>query len=160
MKKYLSTKALRFEKVLRDHGVPGDILEFETPARTAQLAADAISCELNQIVKSLIFRVENSGNAILILTAGGNRVSEDIIEELIHCRIGKADANFVREQTGYAIGGVPPFGHLSEIETIIDEDLLRFEEVWAAGGTPNTVFPIDPNKLCVITKGKQAKVSN
>lgn len=160
MEQSLSTKAQRFEKILKQHDVSGKIVEFDTPARTAQQAAEVIGCELDQIVKSLIFFAKEDGRAILVLTAGGNRVSEEVIKDLISSPIGKANAEFVREQTGYAIGGVPPFGHVNRIETLIDEDLLRFNEVWAAGGTPNTVFPISPYRLCEITQGIKVKITD
>lgn len=153
----LSAKARRFQAVLDQYAPGSRIVEFKVPARTAQQAADAIGCELDQIVKSLVFRTDDD-RAVLVLTAGGNRVDETAIGARIGASIRMADARFVRDHTGYAIGGVPPFGHPEPIEALIDEDLLAFEEIWAAGGTPNTVFPIQPGRLLDITGGRRTRV--
>jgi prolyl-tRNA editing enzyme YbaK/EbsC (Cys-tRNA(Pro) deacylase) len=153
----LSAKARRFQAVLDQYAPGSRVVEFEKPSRTAQQAADAIGCELDQIVKSLLFRSEDD-DPVLVLTAGGNRVDEAAIGGRVGRKLGMADAAFVRQHTGYAIGGVPPFGHPEALETLVDEDLLAFNEVWAAAGTPNTVFPISPDRLLAITNGKKARV--
>lgn len=153
----LSAKAKRFQAVLDEYAPESRVVEFDRPSRTAQQAADAIGCALDQIVKSLVFRSDDD-RPVLVLTAGGNRVDEDVIGEQVGHPVGMADAAFVRAHTGYAIGGVPPFGHPEPVETLIDEDLLAFEEVWAAGGTPNTVFPIKPDRLLAITGGRGTRV--
>lgn len=113
--------------------------------RTAADAAKAIGCEVAQIAKSLVFR--SGDEAVLVIASGTNRVDA--------ARLGltKADADFVREKTGFAIGGVPPVGHISPIRTLIDEDLLRFDRIWAAAGTPNAVFELSPSDLPRITGG-------
>ena len=153
----LSAKALRFQAVLDEHAPGSRVVEFKVTARTAQQAADAIGCELDQIVKSLVFR-SGDGRAVLVLTAGGNRVDEAVIGEQLGTAIRMADAAFVREHTGYAIGGVPPFGHRAPIDALVDEALLRFDEIWAAGGHPNVVFPIAPDRLLAITGGRRTRV--
>jgi len=153
----LSAKAKRFQAVLDEHAPESRIVEFDKPSRTAQQAADAIGCELDQIVKSLVFRADDD-RSVLVLTAGGNRVNEQTIGEQVGGAVAMADAAFARTHTGYAIGGVPPFGHPHPVDTIIDEDLFGFDEVWAAGGTPNTVFPINPERLLAITGGRRARV--
>jgi len=125
--------------------------EFPQGTRTAADAAAAIGCEVGAICKSLVFRVGEE--PLLVIASGANRVDEG--------RFGaeKADAAFVRDQTGFAIGGVPPFGHVRAIETILDEDLLAYATVWAAAGTPSSVFPIAPADLVARTRGRVARVS-
>jgi prolyl-tRNA editing enzyme YbaK/EbsC (Cys-tRNA(Pro) deacylase) len=125
--------------------------EFPAGTRTAADAAAAIGCEVGAICKSLVFRVGDA--PLLIIASGSNRVDEG--------RFGaeKADAAFVREQTGFAIGGVPPYGHARTLETVVDEDLLAYETVWAAAGTPSSVFPIAPAELVARTGGRVARVA-
>ena len=132
---------------------------FPEGTRTAQDAAAAIGVEVAQIVKSLVFRRE-SGSALLIVASGINRVDEGKVAKLVGEPIGKADAAFVRAETGFAIGGVPPAGHAKPIETLVDEDLLRLGEVWAAAGTPRTVFPLTPAELVEMTGGRVADVAS
>ena len=128
-----------------------NVREFPQGTRTAADAAAAIGCEVGAICKSLVFRVGEE--PLLVIASGANRVDEG--------RFGaeKADAAFVRDQTGFAIGGVPPFGHVRAIETIVDEDLLAYVTVWAAAGTPSSVFPIAPAELVARTGGRVARVS-
>lgn len=154
----LSAKARRFQTVLDAQAPGSQVTEFAKPSRTAQQAADAVGCKLDQIVKSLLFATDD-GRPVLVLTAGGNRVDEGVIGGRLGCSVRLADAVFVRAHTGYAIGGVPPFGHPEPIETLVDEDLLAFDEIWAAAGTPNTVFPIAPGRLMDITSGRRVRVS-
>ena len=154
-----SPKALAFQAILDELDIQRTVVEFEESTRSAQDAADAIGCELAQIVKSLIFRTAKSGQAVLVLTSGANRVDEKAVRALVGEKLGKADADFVRAQTGYAIGGVPPFGHSGQTQVFIDEDLLAFAEIWAAAGTPNAVFPLTPDELVRASGGQIAKVS-
>lgn len=154
----LSNKARRFQAVLDQYAPESRVVEFDKPSRTAQQAADAIGCELDQIVKSLVFRTGDD-RPVLVLTAGGNRVDESVVSGVVGGELGMADAAFVRAHTGYAIGGVPPFGHPQPVETLIDEALFAFDEIWAAGGTPNTVFPIKPDRLLAITGGRSTRVA-
>lgn len=155
--------AIAFQDVLRRHGLPGQVVEFEITTRTAADAAAAIGCELGQIVKSLIFRGADD-EGVIILTSGSNRVDEALAAEATGATLGKADADFVRTLTGFAIGGVPPFGHqpqagdLQPAHTYIDEDLLQYAEVWAAAGTPHAVFPLPPQELVRISGGKVIRV--
>jgi prolyl-tRNA editing enzyme YbaK/EbsC (Cys-tRNA(Pro) deacylase) len=127
------------------------VREFPQGTRTAADAAAAIGCEVGAICKSLVFRGDDG--PLLVIASGANRVDE--------ARLGvqKADAAYVREHTGFAIGGVPPFGHPHAIETVVDEDLLRFATVWAAAGTPSSVFPIAPDELVARTGARVARVS-
>ncbi len=115
--------------------------------RTAEEAAAACGCTVGQIVKSLIFRGKDSGNAILLLVSGVNRVNEKAMSERLGEGIVRPDAAFVREATGFAIGGIPPFGHASRLVPRLDADLLQYETVWAAAGTPNAIFEVNPTAL-------------
>jgi prolyl-tRNA editing enzyme YbaK/EbsC (Cys-tRNA(Pro) deacylase) len=150
--------AIKFQELLKEIGLSGQVVEFEETTRTAADAAVAIGCTLGQIVKSLIFRAQPSGQAVLVLTSGPNRVEEKLVEAIIGEKLGRADADFVRAATGYAIGGVPPFGYQHLQHTYLDEDLLSYEEVWAAAGTPNAVFPLKPTELQQHTRAKAIRV--
>jgi prolyl-tRNA editing enzyme YbaK/EbsC (Cys-tRNA(Pro) deacylase) len=143
----LSTSAQKVDEALRALGYSGNIIEFEQSTRTAQEAADRVGCQLGQIVKSLVFQGKQSGKAVLVLTSGANRVDESRISEYAGETIGRADPDFVRTVTGFAIGGIPPVGHAQMLETYLDEDLIRFQTVWAAAGTPNAVFEVTPQEL-------------
>lgn len=131
---------------------------FPAGTRTAVDAANAIGVEVAQIVKSLVFRLA-SGEALLVVASGANRVDERKLEALAGQAVGKADADFVRAQTGFAIGGVPPAGHATRIETLVDEDLLALDELWAAAGTPRDVFSLTPAELVAMTGGRVADVA-
>ncbi len=130
------------------------IKEFEAGSRTAEDAARAIGCPVAQIIKSLLFMVD--GQPAMVLVSGVNRLDEKKLAAL--CGVGRkkvkrTNAETAREVTGFAIGGVPPFGHKTRLPTYIDEDLLQFAVIWAAAGTPNAVFPITPRDLVQITEG-------
>jgi len=146
----------KVQSTLMGYGITTKIVEFSASTRTAQEAADAIGCTVAQIVKSLIFCTREANQPILVLTSGVNRVNEKTIEQLVGERIKKADADFVRTVTGFAIGGVPPVGHTQKIMTFIDEDLLQYDQVWAAAGTPYTVFCLNSSDLARITDGTVA----
>ncbi|MBT3336324.1 MAG: YbaK/EbsC family protein [Anaerolineae bacterium] len=150
----LSSSAQKVQDALKNLGYHYEVIEDSESTRTAEEAAARVGCEVGQIVKSLIFQGKKSGKAILILTSGANRVDVKRIKVHAEEKIGRADPAFVRERTGFAIGGIPPLGHLHPIETYLDEDLLRFEDVWAAGGTPNAVFKMDAKELEKMTGGK------
>lgn len=148
----------RFLERARDVGVEPDIVVFGEETRTAVQAAAAVPCELGQIVKSLIFR--SGSDYVLVLTAGTNRVDESRAAELLGVsELGRADADGAREATGFAIGGIPPFGHRQPLATAFDEDLLKWSEVWGAAGTPDSVFNIDPRRLADITKAAVGTVA-
>ena len=150
MVRAMSKSKKRVRAALDAAGITAEIVE--TPlARTAEDAASALSVTTDQIVKSIIFRGETSGEALLFLTAGGNRVDPDRAATLAGEPLGKADAALVRSQTGFAIGGVSPVGHLSPIRAWIDPRLLDFDIVWAAAGTPHHVFPMTPDQLQNLT---------
>lgn len=134
------------------------VLELADSTRTAQEAAQAVGCSLGQIVKSLIFRGKDSGNPVLILVSGSNRVDVTLISKLMNETVLRAEPDFVREHTGFAIGGVPPVGFPSTITTLIDRDLLQFDVVWAAAGTPHAVFSIHPEELVTATGGQIVQV--
>jgi len=150
----LSSNARKIQSALSSFGLELQVLELPDSTRTAVDAANAIGCRVDQIVKSLVFRRKNTGAAIFIVASGVNRVNEKSIEKIIGEPIEKADANFVRQQTGFPIGGVPPLGHACVMETFIDRDLMQFESLWAAAGTPNAVFQLSPADLVKITGGK------
>jgi prolyl-tRNA editing enzyme YbaK/EbsC (Cys-tRNA(Pro) deacylase) len=126
--------------------------------RTAVQAADACGCSVGQIVKSLIFRVGPSGRPILLLVSGTNRVNEAKIADLVGGKIERPDADYVRNATGFAIGGIPPFGHTMPLETWLDEALLQHDVVWAAAGTPLAVFAVEPKKLQQATNARIVSV--
>jgi prolyl-tRNA editing enzyme YbaK/EbsC (Cys-tRNA(Pro) deacylase) len=122
--------------------------------RTAQLAADALGCEVGQIANSLIFRDRQRDAAVLIMCAGDRRVDLQKVRQAAAIELGKADANFVRAETGFAIGGVPPVGHTNALTTLLDASLQRFSEIWAAAGTPESVFSMTPEQLQQMTGGE------
>jgi Cys-tRNA(Pro) deacylase len=156
----LSPSAQKIQDALHDLGFDLTVIEHAESTRTAQEAADRIGVTLGQIVKSLIFKGKTSGKPILVLTSGTNRVDEKRIKAYAGEKIERADANFVREVTGYAIGGVPPIAHAKPMETYLDEDLLQYDLIWAAAGTPNAVFELTPDDLKKMTKGKVAKINS
>ena len=154
----LSSSAQKIQDILLRLGSNFQVVEFNESTRTAQEAADRAGCQLGQIVKSMIFKGQVTNKAILVLTSGTNRVDEKKISQYLGEMIVRADPDFVRANTGYAIGGVPPVGHTHPMETFIDEDLLNYENVWAAAGTPNAVFELSSSDLVKITRGKIARV--
>jgi prolyl-tRNA editing enzyme YbaK/EbsC (Cys-tRNA(Pro) deacylase) len=154
----LSASAQRVQEALTGAGFDAQVFELEIPVRTAAEAASAVGCEVAQIAKSLIFRAERSGRAVLVITSGANRVNEATVAEKLGEGIGRADPDFVRERTGFAIGGIPPLGHATPLETLIDEDLLTHREVWAAAGHPNALFRLDPRDLARMTGGAVTRV--
>ena len=154
----LSTSAQKIQALLNSLGYNYTVIEHAESTRTAQEAADRAGCELGQIVKSLIFRGKTSGKPILVLTSGVNRVDEKRISAYAGESISRADADFVRTVTGYAIGGVPPIGHNEKMETYLDEDFLQYKMVWAAAGTPNAIFELTIDDLQKMTEGKITQV--
>lgn len=154
----LKASARRVQAALAERGFAFDVREFPESTRTSAEAAAAIGCALGQIAKSLVFRARRSGRPVLVIASGANRVDEKKIGRLIGEGIGRADADFVRAKTGFAIGGVPPVGHAEPPVTLIDQDLLGFDEIWAAAGTPNAVFRLTPADLTALTAGRAADV--
>jgi prolyl-tRNA editing enzyme YbaK/EbsC (Cys-tRNA(Pro) deacylase) len=156
----LSPSAQKVQDILHALGYDSKVIESATSSRTATEAAERVGCAVGQIVKSLIFKGAATGKPILVLTSGANRVDEKLISAYSGEKIQRADPEFVRAVTGFAIGGVPPLGHLQSMDTYIDEDLLLHEEIWAAAGTPNALFRLTPLELQKMTGGKVCKVKN
>jgi prolyl-tRNA editing enzyme YbaK/EbsC (Cys-tRNA(Pro) deacylase) len=157
--KSLSASAQRVQDALTKLGLTlQQVVELPDSTRSAADAAAAIGCTVGQIAKSLIFKTKMSERPILVIASGVNRVDEKKITALVGEKISKADANFVRARTGFAIGGVPPIGHTEKNITLIDEDLLAFDEIWAAAGTPNAVFRLTGDDLIRATGGKVVEV--
>lgn len=153
-----SNAVQRFTERATGVGVAVAVAEFPAGTRTAAEAAAAIGCDVAQIVKSLVFTADDS--LVLALTSGANRVDEVRLAEVLGVeRVRKADADQVRAATGYAIGGTPPFGHDTPVTTVCDRDLTRFEEVWAAAGSPTTVFPLTPALLLSVTGARVADIA-
>ena len=155
----LSASARKVQDALRSGGFGNAVIELAIPVRTAADAAREVGCEVGQIVKSLVFRGQRSGRGVLVLTSGANRVDERRLAELFGEPVGKAEAAFVREQTGFAIGGVPPIGHDRPLETFVDEDLLRLDALWAAAGHPNSLFRLTPDELVRMSGGRVTRVA-
>ena len=156
MKPATHRTALRVQSVL---GPRFEVLEFEASTRSAAEAASAIGCTVGQIAKSLVFRASISDRPVIVITSGTNRVHESAIATHLGETIERANADFVRDRTGFAIGGVPPIGHSGPVLIIIDEDLRRFDEIWAAAGTPNAVFRLNFDDLVQLTAGTVTRVA-
>jgi prolyl-tRNA editing enzyme YbaK/EbsC (Cys-tRNA(Pro) deacylase) len=154
----LSSSAQRVQAALAAHGLGLTVVELPQSTRTAAEAAAAVGCTVGQIAKSLIFRAGTSGRPVLVIASGSNRVNERAVAALLGEPLAKADADFVRARTGFVIGGVPPIGHSEPPVTFIDEDLLAYDALWAAAGTPNAVFELKPADLVALTGGTVAAV--
>ena len=151
----LPASAERVQRALEAAGVAAQVIELAVAARTAQQAADALNIVVGQIAKSLIFRAAATGRAVLVIAAGDRRVDEQRIARLVGEPIGRAEPAFVRDHSGFAIGGVAPIAHARPMVTFIDASLRRFTTVWAAGGTPHCVFPITVDELVRISGGTE-----
>ena len=154
MAKKLSASAQRVQQALEAQGVDLRVIELPDSTRTAVEAAQAVGCEVGQIVKSLIFKGKKTRQPYLVLVSGANRVDEKKLHRIVGEKIGKADADFVRAHTGFAIGGVSPVGHKEPLQTVVDEDLLSFGQLWAAARTPHAVFALTPADLQKLTGGQ------
>ena len=148
----------RFSAAATRLGLEPDIVQFPEDTRTAAQAAAALKCELGQIIKSLVFKCEEQ--PVLALTAGDRQVDTEKLGALCGGTIGKADAKIVREATGFAIGGVPPFGHASQLSCWIDQNIYRYEMAWGAAGTPDTVFAMQTADLVRLSGGQRAEFTN
>jgi len=138
-----------------EHGLTIEVRRFPEGTKTADDAARAIGCGVGQIVKSLVFVAE--GRPFLALTSGSNRADTGRLAAIVGVReVRRAEAEEARSATGYGIGGTPPFGHPRPLRVLVDRDLLRYDEVWAAAGTPDSVFPIAPADLVRTTGGEPA----
>ena len=156
--KKLSASAQKVQDAIRARGFEYAVFELEIPVRTSADAAREVGCEVAQIAKSIIFRAAD-GRGVLVIASGANRVNEAAVTALIGQPIGRATPDFVREVTGYAIGGIPPLGHATELITLVDEDLLALGAVWAAAGHPNALFRLEPADLPRLSGGRVAKVA-
>lgn len=155
----LSRAAARVQSALSAGGVAAAVRELPASTRTAREAAAALGCAEAQIAKSLVFRAVESARPLLVIASGANQVDVAKLAALCGETVARADAAFVREATGYAIGGIPPLGHVQPIATWIDRDLLALPLVWAAAGTPNAVFALTPAVLVDVTAGTVADVA-
>ncbi|HSR48268.1 MAG TPA: YbaK/EbsC family protein [Anaerolineales bacterium] len=155
----LHPSARRVQDELTRLGIPAQIVELEESTRSAAQAAEAVGCDIGQIAKSLVFRSALTGKPILVITSGANRVDEAAFGQRIGDSIERAEPDFVRNATGFAIGGVPPVGHTSPIEIYFDEDLLRHPTIWAAGGTPRALFEVDPRRLLSASRATPTRVT-
>jgi prolyl-tRNA editing enzyme YbaK/EbsC (Cys-tRNA(Pro) deacylase) len=158
MSQPLSESAQKVQAALNSFGVTSKVMELPGSTRTAQEAAQAIGCRVEQIAKSLVFQGKTTSRPVLVVASGANHVNEKKIRDLLSEPVRKADAEFVREHTGFAIGGVPPAGLAKPMEIFIDEDLFKYEEIWAAAGTPHAVFKLTAEDLLKITQGKVVKI--
>lgn len=150
----LKESAQRVQNLLSEAGCPNRVIELPDSARTAREAAEAIGCDVAQIAKSILFRLEGTNKPVLIVASGINRINETSVSERIGDKLGKADADFVRERTGFVIGGVAPIGHTEPIDVWIDEDLFAYRTLWAAAGHPKAVFELTPDELVRMTNGR------
>ena len=141
----------RVAAALQEKGHPHAPRMLDNSARAAQEAADALGIAVGQIAKSIIFRRKSDDAAVLVVTSGDRRVDEKKVEAHVGGKIGRADAEFVKSRTGFSIGGVSPVAHATPPVTLIDQDLLRFDVVWAAAGHPHSVFPLHPGDLQRLT---------
>ena len=155
----LSPSVQRVRDALAARGLTREIRELAESTRTAAEAAAALGCQVGQIAKSLIFRGTESDRVVLVIASGANRVNETKVAATVGEPITKANAAFVRARTGFAIGGVPPIGHAATPQTLIDEDLMHWPEIWAAAGTPNSIFQLEPGELVALTGGHVAPIA-
>lgn len=155
----LKASAQRVQDALRAAGFSNEVVELPDSARTAAEAAAALGCQVGQIVKSLLFEARPSGRAVLVAASGSHRVDEQAVAAVVGERIARASADFVRERTGFAIGGVPPVGHAQPVLAVVDEALLGYERIWAAAGHPHAVFALTPGELVRMTGGTVARIA-
>ena len=158
MKPATHPTALRTQQLLDSAGLNTQVVEFEQPTRTSAEAAAAIGCSVAEIAKSVVFRGKESGQAVVVVASGENRVSEAKVAACLGEKLGRADADFVRVSTGYVIGGVAPVGHAQPVSLVLDQDLQRFARIWAAAGTPFSVFPLTPEELQRVTGAAWADI--
>ena len=149
----LSSAAQKVQDALNAQGFSYQVVELSQTTRSAAEAAQAVGCRVEQIAKSILFKTRQTGRPLLVIASGINRVDEHRLSKLVGEKVDKPDADFVREKTGFVIGGVPPIGHIQRLETYIDEDLLKLSEIWAAAGTPFAVYKLSPADLPAMTGG-------
>lgn len=159
MSKQLSSSVKKVQTALDAYGMSDAVIELEQTTRSAQEAADAVGCRLGQIAKSLVFETGKTHRGILVIASGANRVNTKRLKEIVSEPVKMASVQFVREKTGFVIGGVPPVGHVEQLDTYIDQDLLQYQEIWAAAGTPNSLFKLTPQDLQQMTSGRVTSIA-
>ncbi len=155
----LKEASRRVQEAARAAGLDVEVKQMAATTRTAEDAAKAAGCSVAQIVKSLVFRGKSSGAPYLLLVSGANRVNEKGVAAVLGEAPVRPDAGYVRDITGFAIGGIPPLGHATRLATFIDDTLLGYAVVWAAAGTPESIFPVDPRALAKAAAAKVIKVT-
>ena len=150
----LRSSARQVQDFLRANGFSFEVRELPGSTRTAQEAADSVGCRVGQIAKSLVFKDKATGEPVLVVASGANRVDVQKIQAATGLKLGRADGTYVKEKVGFAIGGIPPAGHLRPLETVLDPDLLAYDAIWAAAGTPFAVFQLKPADLQPLTGGR------
>lgn len=155
----LKKSAQLVQEMLKEKGYDNEVIELPSSTRTAQEAADALDCKVDQIAKTIVFKLREKNQALLVIASGSNRINEKHVGEVIGDVLDKADANFVKEETGYAIGGVSPLIENTVVQILLDEDLLQYDEIWAAAGHPKAVFQLIPGELQGLTNGTLLKVT-
>ncbi len=153
MTQSLKVSAQKVQDCLNQKGYGLSVREFSSSTHTAKEAADSIGCVVGQIAKSLIFRDKDTGRPVLVVASGSNQVDTKKIQSELGIRLSRADADYVREHAGYAIGGIPPIAHKTTLRVVLDEDLKTHKVIWAAAGTPNAVFELSPQTLEELTDG-------
>jgi prolyl-tRNA editing enzyme YbaK/EbsC (Cys-tRNA(Pro) deacylase) len=154
-----SPSVLRVRRALEEAGIAPQLVELPGAARTAKAAAEFLGCDVAQIANSLVFRGASSNDAILVMSSGARRVDAMKLAAVVGEPILKADAEFVRAATGFAIGGVAPVGHTGAVRAFVERSLAAYPKVWAAAGHPNTVFPLHYDELIAITRGRDVDVA-
>ena len=147
----LSKKSQMVQQALNEHNLTLDVIELDASTRTAQDAANAVGCDIGQICKSLVFR--SGDTPVLFLVSGKNQLNVAQVSAHLGISLEKADAGFTKQKTGYSIGGIPPVAHTNPITTYIDRTLLSYQHIWAAAGTPHSVFKLESELLPVLTGG-------
>ena len=155
----LQKSARRVQDFFRAQGFSFEVQELPGSTRTAQEAADSVGCQVAQIAKSLVFRDKATGDPVLVIASGTNRVDVKKIRAATGLKLGRADGNYVKEKVGFAIGGVPPAGHIQPLETLLDPDLKQYDVIWAAAGTPFAVFRLQPADLQPLTGGRWVELA-
>lgn len=147
------------QELLKEKGYDNEVKELPDSTRTAQEAADALGCDVEQIAKSIVFKLREADQALLVIASGSNRIHEKRVGKIIGDALGKADATFVREATGYPIGGVSPVVQNPNVRVLIDEDILQYDSIWGAAGHPKAVFNMTPDELVSLTGGEVVSVT-
>lgn len=160
MNNELSSSAKKVQDVLQEGGFTCVVRELSESTRTAEEAAKAIGCEVAQIAKSLVFIDKASGDPVLVIASGANRIDLEKIEKTLGLHLVKAEAKYIKEKLGFAIGGVPPVGHKEKLRTLLDPTLMLYEWIWAAAGTPFAVFKISSKELQKMTGGQFVELSS